>query len=117
MEISIDSDSFLETLPIIFGVCLGFILIFGIIVAAKNRENASKPMVTKHATLIEKPQIPPNAISVAMWLVFQLDNGERIRVQASGNPSLVVGDQGMLTWQGTALRGFVRDSRMTSERR
>ncbi len=109
MEINIDSQSVVEALPMLFGILFGICIICWIVMAVRNKQNESQPLQRQHAVLVEKPQIPANSICVIQNLTFQLDNGSRICVSVPTTERLVVGDKGMLTWQGTAFRSFVRD--------
>ncbi len=111
MEINIDSQSALEALPILFGIMFGICIICWIILSVQKKKNEGQPVRQEHVVVMEKPPIPANSIIIIQNLTFQLDNGERICIAVPTKEQLVVGDKGILTWQGTAFRSFVRDSR------
>lgn len=83
-------------------------------VANKNHEsvNATYPIQRGHAKLVDKPQTASNGVVIysRIWVLFDLDDGRRVRLMVSGTQfPYVVGDSGELTWQGDSLLGFHRD--------
>ncbi len=110
MEINIDSQSVVEFLPMMFAIMIGMCIVLWIIVAVKNKENESLPIMRAHAVLLEKPQETPGGIAIVVATTFQLDDGRRVRLSVPAKHNLIVGDKGMLTWQGTAFRSFTLDT-------
>ncbi len=113
MTISIDEESFSEFALYFLFFLIALAVLFAIIAAisSANRtsKNAACPVQSKHARVIDKPQLPANTLYAEVWITFELDNGQRIRLLVNGNAQLFLGDAGMLTWQGDALRQFIRD--------
>ena len=90
-------------------------------VAKKRHEdnNASYPVQRSHAKLVDKPQTAANGIVIysMIWVLFDLDDGRRVRLMVSGTQfPYVVGDSGDLTWQGDSLLAFQRDGEVRDVR-
>ena len=74
-----------------------------------DRANSYKPVESQEARVVELQQFAPGTIVFAMWIMFELSDGRRIRVTTKPNHSLVAGDQGVLTWQGSNMLSFRRN--------
>ncbi len=115
MKISIDEEFIEEFVGpfLIVILVLGILSAIFIAISSVNRssKNAACPIQSKHARVIDKPTVPANTICLELLVTFELDNGERVRLIVSGKSQsqLLLGDAGMLTWQGNALRQFIRD--------
>lgn len=98
-----------------FILAMGVVMVFLwiIVFALRSHEKAknnSQPVKTNTAKLIDMQQVPAGQIVIGeIWVMFELDNGERIRLKANPKNSLVVGDKGILTWQGTNILKFERN--------
>lgn len=95
----------------IMGVLMVFmwIIVFALRSHEKAKNNA-QPVKTNSAKLIDMQQVPAGQIVIGdIGVMFELDNGERIRLKANPKNSLVVGDKGLLTWQGTNIIKFERN--------
>lgn len=115
MEIKIDEIS-PEMIYIFFGVLLGFAALMLILAAiAKGVRNMADDMCeeqTQRAVVVEKSTLPPNAVPQfsSITVVFDLEDGGRKSFVVSATEQFVVGDRGMLTWQGKSIRQFKRDN-------
>ena len=93
---------------ILLGVALISLAFAGIAVKSRDKANDAKPILREVVTIIEKQSGAPNSfvpVSDA-WVVFQTDNGTRIRLYVKNGELYVVGDRGILTWQGTRVNDF-----------
>ena len=111
---------FMTIFYVILALIIGVIL-FGIIrtIYVWNKNNHS-PRLTVHAEVFTKRQdfstyrhtgstgIADHTTYVKYFVLFQLDNGEKIRlkVKSSEYDLLRERDKGMLTYQGTRYLGF-----------
>ncbi len=110
MEINIDDET-------LFGFAWAFIIVAVVIIIAgaivsgrRSSQNAACPVQRMHAVLVDKPAVPANTLYAKVWLTFQTDDGQRVRLLVSyRNDMPLQGDRGMLAWQGDALISFVRD--------
>ncbi len=96
-------------LMILLGVCAVVWIFVAIIRGQQNASNALQPVRKEWAKVVDKQQIPPNAIIFEIWVMFELKNGQRLRLLAKAKNSLIIGDEGMLTWQGNKLQNFERN--------
>lgn len=79
----------------------------------KDAEDNAQPVLTKQAKLVDMQQIPAGQIVIGeIWVLFELETGERVRLNALVQNTLVIGDQGLLTWQGRKILKFERNSNM-----
>ncbi len=118
-------------IPVI--VVLGFIFVFGTIIASgiraakQRRYNRSQPVLTVDARVVSKRGdtsyhthhhgTPGKAghhttrhSSTTYYATFEVESGDRMEFTISGEESgmLMEGDQGRLTFQGTDYQGFER---------
>lgn len=112
MGIYIDSSEidfeFIMMFLIVFAVIA---VILGVIMASKRTlEVQAAPIKRVSATVAEKQPVSQSQMNTQSWVTFQLGNGTRIRLVVPDRASLVVGDKGMLVYQGTAFRSFERTS-------
>lgn len=98
----------------LFIVALTSIIVSGVLFAIaaiikkkRDAENAAKPICSEMARLVDMPHSNLDYMS-EMWVLFELNDGRRIRLLAKPKNSLVVGDVGVLTWQGSKILGFKR---------
>ncbi len=96
---------------ILFGVVVFVWILVAIIKIVMKVENNSHPVQRAKAKVIEKQQLPPDTILSInnMWILFELEEGERLKLTAKALNSLVVGDVGMLTWRGNQIISFDRE--------
>ena len=104
----------MEELFFIFLALFVLLVIMWVIAAVMKKksddEDNAQPVLTKQAKLVDMQQIPAGQIVIGeIWTMFELDSGERVRLNAHAQNSLVVGDQGMLTWQGRKILKFERN--------
>lgn len=105
----------MEEIFMVFAILFGIMIIALIVavVAKRKREaaNAVCPVSQMHAKVVDKQQLPTSGIVVysQIWVMFELDDGRRVRLITSGNEAIVVGDSGNLTWQGDSMISFYRD--------
>ncbi|MDR1712114.1 MAG: DUF2500 domain-containing protein [Propionibacteriaceae bacterium] len=107
----------IETLDAVFSVFLVFGGIVWLIVVGSFLwpllKNAGQPVLTSHARVVdERTEISGSpSTHTTYFATFELPSGERVELEVSGSTSgqIVTGDAGMLTWQGTAFKGFQRE--------
>ena len=104
----------MEELFMMLAIMIGMsIVMFGIAMLIKKKrdaEDAAQPMRTGFAKLVDMQQILAGQIVFGeIWVLFELDNGDRMKLNAKAENSLVVGDTGMLTWQGRKILKFERN--------
>lgn len=88
-------------------------LLWGIVFALKAKETAhnnAQAIQNDFAKLVDMQQIPAGQIVIGeIWTMFELKDGSRIRLNAKVQNTLVIGDEGMLTWQGNKILKFERN--------
>ncbi len=105
-----------EWLGVVFGIFITMVIISIICLIIKkgvDSKNASCPMQQMKARVVDKQNLPGNAIRSmsTMWVVFELENGLRKRmIIPATKDDMVVGDVGILSWQGEAMVAFSRNS-------
>lgn len=104
----------MEELFMLFFSLLVLMVVMWVIAAVlkkkRDDEDNAQPVLTKQARLVDMQQIPAGQIVIGeIWTMFELESGERVRLNAHAQNSLVVGDQGMLTWQGRKILKFERN--------
>lgn len=104
----------MEELFMMFAILIGIMIVMSIIVLAlkkqRDAEDEAQPVCTERAKLIDMQHIPAGQIVIGeIWVMFELDNGDRKKLNAKVENSLVVGDSGMLTWQGRRILKFERN--------
>lgn len=87
-------------------------ILWGIVFVLKLKETArnnAQPIQTESAKLVDMQQIPAGQIVIGeIWTMFELNGGNRIRLNAKVQNTLVIGDEGVLTWQGNKILNFER---------
>lgn len=88
-------------------------VLWGIVFAMKSKEdswNNAQPVQNQNAKLVDMQQVPAGQVVIGeIWVMFELENGDRVRLNAKPQNSLVVGDKGVLTWQGKRILKFERN--------
>ena len=93
----------------IWGTAIGLWIVYGIMKKKEDAETAAQPLRKECATVVDKQRLDPGGIIIGEpWVLFELEDGNRIRLNAHPENSLVVGDMGILTWQGRKIKGFER---------
>lgn len=119
-----DLDGTISTFGIIFFtvaglIALGFVLILGVILTGMVKglstwnQNNNSPVLTVPAVMVTKRQEHSRSQdSSTTWhyVTFELPGHERLEMGVSGQQwgTLVDGDRGRLTYQGTRFKGFDR---------
>lgn len=113
ITISTDDIS-LEDVMIFLAVLLGLMIVvfvfLGIVLSANKAEEERKPIENGIAVLMEKQQ-STNSLTAAIDnipAIFELEDGRRIKLSLEANSTLVIGDRGEITWQGSKLIKFQR---------
>lgn len=84
-------------------------IIVGALKKKQDSENETKPVRKATAKIVDKQQIESGAIVIGEpWVLFETEDGERIRLNVKADNHLVVGDRGVLTWQGRKVLSFER---------
>lgn len=109
LSIDITADEAMLFLESMIAIAVIMCVILLVLRKKNERENAKKPVLTVGATLIDKQQIQPGQIPIGgIWVVFELENGDRVKLIADMRNSLMIGDTGTLTYQGNKILGFDR---------
>ena len=94
----------------ICGAAIGLWVVYGIIRKKQNADNNAQPLKEEYAKVVDKQQLNSGSIIIGEpWVLFELEDGKRVRLNAHPENSLVVGDKGKLTWQGNRIKGFERE--------
>lgn len=99
-------------LMMLLAILAGFGIVLWIFVISlhqkQSADNKAKPVEKAMAKLIEKPSLPNGAIPSLTYipLLFEVENGQRVRLSVKATTTYVVGDAGELVWQGTNLISF-----------
>ncbi len=96
-------------LGIMFGIFIISMVFLLIATKAAANKNNKYPVRESKVKLISKECA--NGL-IPEHVIFETDDGERINLVAETGNSLVVGDIGMLTWQGTKIISFSRDKKI-----
>lgn len=101
-----------ELFTILFGVLFGMAVIAGvfylIVASRRNSYNSSQPTRHENAVVVDKQQLPANSIGFQVWVMFETERGERVRLLCERNHNYIVGDKGRLSWQGDKLHSFTQ---------
>ena len=95
----------LPYLAAIGGAFLILIIFAAVAAKAKSINNSKKPIMTRKAKLLEKAKI--SEYSSDEYFTFETEDGKRVKIRGK-DQFLVIGDEGMLTWQGDRLLSFKR---------
>ena len=76
--------------------------------------NRAAPLLTASAFVVDKrSQVGGNEYGsvTAYFVTFELEDRQRIEIPVTGGASgqMVIGDRGILTWQGTQFHSFQRE--------
>lgn len=102
----ITTDDIAEMIPFALIIMVAISIISIIIVKSKDAENDSKPIQEMMATIIDKQQVAATQVAITIWVIFEADDGTRVRVSCKASENYVVGDRGYLKWQGNRLISF-----------
>lgn len=106
MEIEV----FVATIIAMFIIVAVLWIIVAVMKKKEDDENNAQPVMTRKAKLVDKQQVAAGDIVIGeIWTLFELEDGERIRLDAKPQNNLVIGDSGRLTWQGKRILRFERD--------
>lgn len=85
-------------------------IIAGVLKARDAAQNKTQPVRVKPAKVIDMQQVSSNEVVFGeIWVMFEMEDGERIRLNAKANNTWMVGDKGTLTWQGKRILKFERN--------
>ena len=101
-------DDIAAMLPVFLLVCGAICLISFIIIKKKDAENDDLPVRSAVGKIVDKDQPVPNAVTFVGWLMFETEDGERVRVSIKSGHDYLVGDKGKMTWQGSRFISFER---------
>jgi NADH:ubiquinone oxidoreductase subunit 3 (subunit A) len=115
------SDFMFNSIPIFVGLI--FVIVIGIFIftigkgISEYASNKSKAVETKPARVIGKRPhtwggTGNTSAHTSYYMTFELENGERLEMPVKSNfyGMHVEGDVGMLTYQGTQMIGFERET-------
>lgn len=92
--------------PVLFGMAIISLVLYLGLKHARDAENDARPVQRANAKVIDKQQVAPNSIVFEIWILFETESGERVRVSCPANNNYVIGDCGCLSWQGSKLHSF-----------
>lgn len=101
----------------LFGLLVGGVfisIVLYIVCATIKAKNSKQPIESKWAKVVEKQvgnakdSIVPGNETISVC--FEFENGSRKVMHISASQGLLVGDTGLLTWQGTVFISFKRDA-------
>lgn len=107
-DISLEDVMFF--LAVLIGLMIVVFVFLGIVLSANKAEEEQKPIENGIAVLMEKQQ-STNSLTAAIDnipAIFELEDGRRIKLSLEANSTLVIGDRGEITWQGSKLIKFQR---------
>lgn len=97
-------------LPILLGMAIVSLIFYAVAQNRREAENNAQPVRSATARVVDKQQIPVNTIAFEVWVLFETQYGDRVRIMCPANNSYIVGDIGYLRWQGSKLYSFDRGS-------
>lgn len=104
-----------EFLTMLFGILIGLAIVAWLFYAwaAKRRRDtdAACTLREEHVEVVSCTMLQTNMSAQwsTMKVVFETARGERVFFNVPGNENYVVGDRGVLRWQGMTIRSFTRD--------
>lgn len=93
-------------------VLVGGPIVVAIILATRHRPaDRSSTRAQAEARVVDKRVLTTGAADQHYYVTFQFPDGNRaeLAVPASEAGFLVIGDEGLLDWQGTRYLGFARE--------
>lgn len=93
---------------VLFGVAIVAVIFYLIVAARRNSYDSAQPLRVADATVVDKQLLPANAIAFQVWVMFETDSGERVRLLCERNHNYIIGDKGRLRWQGEKISSFSR---------
>ena len=105
-----------DFLTILFGVLFGLLIASWIFYkwAVNRREanDAACPLREEHVKVVACTMLQTGMAAKlsSMRVVFETRNGERVIFTVAGDENYVVGDSGVLRWQGLSIYSFRRDN-------
>lgn len=92
-------------------VLLAIIWIFvAVVIKKQDAENKAQPVKSEKAKVIDMQRINTNEIAIGeLWVMFETESGQRVRLYVKPQNTLIVGDAGLLTWQGRKIIRFERN--------
>ncbi len=107
--VSFLGNHFLQLVAIVFVIIGALWIVLKVLEKQQEAENKRQPVKEEVAKIVDVQRIDAGGIVIGeMWVLFELTGGERVRLYISPQNSLVVGDLGILTWQGKKMLKFQR---------
>lgn len=108
-------DITLEHIFMLFAILIGLLVVVGLFaafaVSKQNDDNSQKPLRREKVRVVEKTSMTNDPLTSALvsdvWFIFETQSGERVRLCGKTNLA-IIGDEGLLQWQGTNLISFTR---------
>lgn len=103
-----------EFLTMLFGILIGVAIIAWIIYACVKRKQETAyeayPICEEQAKVIDCAMLQSNSMCQpsGMKVIFETSRGSRLSFVVPGDATYVVGDQGVLRWQGAIVLSFRR---------
>lgn len=104
----ITTDDILSFLPALFIACGLIMLISYLIIRSSNAQNNALPVTERTATIVDLRQESAMGIITTTWILFQFSDGSRVRLVIEYNNDFMVGDKGLLKYQGNKMISFER---------
>lgn len=106
--VHISSDDIVAALPLFFILCGVIMLVCFLIVRSVEGKNNAFPVQEKNARIIDLRQETTFGLIMVTWILFEFSDGVRIRLTTDIKNDFMVGDEGILKYQGERLVSFER---------
>lgn len=94
--------------PVLIGMFVIALIFYCVAKHKRDVEDDARPVLQATATVVDKQQIAPNTIAFEVWVMFETESGDRVRLVCKPDHNFIVGDKGYLKWQGSRLFSFER---------
>ena len=96
---------------ILFGMLIIVALFYAFAVQKRKSDDAACPLREEYARVVYCDTLQANAIPQwsSVKVIFELKNGERVSFSVAATENYIVGDSGVLKWQGKSIRKFNRE--------
>ena len=104
---------------LLFLLCFGIVGIISWIVVIKKhrdteRENDAQPIQGMVAKIVDMENLDTNTYASRMWVLFEGNDGNRVRIYCPVKNDFIIGDKGFVKWQGNKMLSFERGKNASS---
>lgn len=106
-------DITLTDIVVFLSIWFIFLGLMAVVVRAlakrREKEDLAQPIKRKMAKVVDMQRLEAGQMYIGEpWVMFEFSDGSRLRLNAKQNNSLIIGDIGLLTWQGRKILTFER---------